>query len=275
MEIFISWSGVRSKEIAIALRDWLPKVIQSLEPWLSASDIDKGARWLNEISEKLEKTNFGIICLTPENKDEPWVLFEAGALSKALGVSFVCPLLFELEPSSLKEPLSQFQATKLNEEDVLQLLYSINKRLGDKMLTEQQLNETFELWWPKLDTVLKSIEPVSKEEKPQRTDRDILEEVLSIIRRIDRRSVTTDETESPSITLEDILRTLTPKEEAVVRRYFGVGQDRCTLDEISLELGMPKKKVKEVMTIAMRKLKHPARFRALKEIDALGIFEDT
>lgn len=49
MEIFLSWSGLRSQEVAKSLREWLPKVIQSLEPWISASDIDKGSRWLKEI----------------------------------------------------------------------------------------------------------------------------------------------------------------------------------------------------------------------------------
>lgn len=54
MDIFISWSGERSKALAEALRSWLPKVIQNLNPWISVSDIEKGARWLIDISEKLE-----------------------------------------------------------------------------------------------------------------------------------------------------------------------------------------------------------------------------
>lgn len=274
MEIFISWSGTRSEKIAITLREWLPKVVQSLEPWMSASDIDKGARWLTDISEKLSQTNFGIICLTPENKDEPWILFEAGALSKALQASFVCPLLFELEPSSIKGPLSQFQSARLNKEDVLKLLCSINKCLDDKKLTNDQLEETFDLWWPKLEKDLKIIEPVVKEMKSQRTDHDILEEMLSIIRGIDRRLATTDNTESPPFNIDDILRTLTPKEEMVIRMSFGIGTDRNhTLEEIGRHLSLSTARISQIKAKALRSLKHPARSRALKEkIGELRIF---
>jgi hypothetical protein len=163
MDIFISWSGERSGPFAQSLRSWLPKVIQNLKPWISESDVEKGARWLKEISEKLEKTNFGILCLTPESLTEPWVLFEAGALSKALGSSFVCPVLLGFSPSELRGPLSQFQATMFNKTDMLKLLKSINRALGSEALQGGQLEESFNLWWPKLEKEIDGIfTPCSK-----------------------------------------------------------------------------------------------------------------
>ena len=79
MEVFISWSGDRSEKVAEALRDWLPSVIQSVNPFMSASDIEQGSRWLNDLGIHLENAQFGLICLTQENLKAPWLLFEAGA----------------------------------------------------------------------------------------------------------------------------------------------------------------------------------------------------
>ena len=72
MQVFISWSGVRSKEVAVAIADWLSQVIQAVDPWIS-SDIDKGARWSPEIAGRLEESKVGIVCLTKENLDNRWI----------------------------------------------------------------------------------------------------------------------------------------------------------------------------------------------------------
>lgn len=84
MKVFVSWSGERSQMLAQALRDWLPLVLHYVQPWLSEKDIDAGKRWSSEIAKQLEESNIGIICITPENIDSSWILFEAGALAKSL-----------------------------------------------------------------------------------------------------------------------------------------------------------------------------------------------
>jgi hypothetical protein len=124
VKVFISWSGTTSRELAEALHAWLPSVIQSIEPWMSSADIDKGARWSADIAEELEECSIGLICLTPDNLEAPWIMFEAGALSKALDRAFVCPYLFNLNHADLKGPLVQFQSSKAEKEDTKKLMHT-------------------------------------------------------------------------------------------------------------------------------------------------------
>ena len=84
MKIFITWSGDKSLEMAFALRDWLKNVIQVTKPFVSEKDICMGSRWFNDISNELDDTHFGIVCVTPGNKEEPWLNFESGALGKSV-----------------------------------------------------------------------------------------------------------------------------------------------------------------------------------------------
>ena len=103
MNIFISWSGDLSRELGEALRDWLPAVIQNVKPFFTPNDIEKGSRWSKEVGHELENSSFGIFCLTRENLSKPWIMFEAGALSKKLDASKVCPILFGVDSTDLKE----------------------------------------------------------------------------------------------------------------------------------------------------------------------------
>ncbi|MFN2453626.1 MAG: toll/interleukin-1 receptor domain-containing protein [Pyrinomonadaceae bacterium] len=182
MRVFISWSGERSKTIAEALRYWLPKVIQAVQPWMSANDIEKGTRWRSGIANELEQSSVGIICLTPENLGSTWIHFEAGALSKQQQNTYVCTFLYELEPADVREPLAQFQTTKAQKEDIRKLVETINNARDDGRLPESEINESFDVWWPKLEQRLSSIPAPKETPEPQRNDRDILEEILQIVR---------------------------------------------------------------------------------------------
>jgi hypothetical protein len=186
MDVFISWSGERSRAAAEALRGWLPKIINAIKPWLSSEDIDKGARWSTDVASRLEAAKAGIICLTPSNLHSDWILFEAGALSKTLNNTFVCPFLIGLDPSDVKPPLAQFQATKTTKHDVLKLLKTLNSALGDNALPETHIDEAFDVWWPKLEVQLKNVPLEDSHVIPHRSERDLLEEVLSIVRNQNR-----------------------------------------------------------------------------------------
>lgn len=188
MKIFISHSGEKSTAIAKALRDWLPRVIQVIKPWMSAEDIGKGASWAPAIALELESAQLGVICITSENLDAPWILFETGALFNNLEIDYVCPYLFDIDQSALKEPLTWFQATKADKEDTRRLVHTINKALGDKSLTNDIVDSAFNKWWPDLEKELKSIRSsIHSKTKAKRSDREILDELLELARGEARR----------------------------------------------------------------------------------------
>lgn len=103
MKVFISWSGTKSQEVAKVLKRWIPCVIQSVEPYFSSADIDKGARWSTDIAKELQDASFGILCVTKDNLSSAWLNFEAGALSKYIDQSKVCPFLIDLKPSEIQD----------------------------------------------------------------------------------------------------------------------------------------------------------------------------
>jgi TIR domain len=149
MKVFISWSGNVSHAVALALREWLPSVLQSVDPYVSSEDIDKGARWSIEIGQQLEETTFGIICVTSQNLESTWLNFEAGALSKSIDASRVSPFLLDIRPAELVGPLSQFQAT-LPRLDVLRLVRSINWA-SERTIEETRIVSSVRIWWPQLE----------------------------------------------------------------------------------------------------------------------------
>ena len=67
--------------------------------------------------------------------------------------------------------------------------------------------------------------------------------------------------------IQQVLKTLTPKEEMVIRMRFGIGADRDhTLEEVGRHLSITRERVRQIEAKALRKLKHPSRLKALKRL---------
>lgn len=185
MMVFISWSGLQSREYAKALRDWLPKVLQNVEIFFTPDDIDKGARWGETISKVLDKAQVGILCLTRESLGRPWLLFEAGALSKSLAQSRTCPLLFDIKSTDLEYPLAQFQSTPFERREVEKLVRTINDAADKGKVPEQTVGCSFDAFWPELENRVHAVMRTHSQGKPAaaiRTERDLLEEILVLLR---------------------------------------------------------------------------------------------
>lgn len=186
MKVFISWSGERGQLLAQALHGWLPLVLHYVQPWLSEADVAAGDRWAQAVAKELETSNFGVICVTPENLTSPWVLFEAGALAKSLQGTKVIPLLFSLEFSDISGPLAQFQAKKFERSGLAEVVHSINQSAPEPIL-EDRARQLFTALWPELEKQLENIPEEAPTEKHMRPAHEILEELVTGVRGLDAR----------------------------------------------------------------------------------------
>ncbi len=65
--------------------------------------------------------------------------------------------------------------------------------------------------------------------------------------------------------VDQALQTLTSKEERVLRKRFGIGkEDSSTLEEVGQEFELTRERIRQIESKALRKLRHPARSKWLK-----------
>lgn len=78
-----------------------------------------------------------------------------------------------------------------------------------------------------------------------------------------------DDAALKTITNEDIdavLKTLTPREENVIRLRFGLKDGRChTLEEVGAEFDVTRERIRQIEAKALRKLRHPVRSNKFKD----------
>lgn len=232
MKVFLSWSGIgsRSEAVASLLNEWLPCVIQALNPWISTQDIDQGSLWFDEVSSQLSETTTGILCLSKANQKRPWLLFEAGALAKGLSKSRVCILLIDLESPEVASPLSFFNHTMPNKEGLKKLVTTLNRNMPEHNLKPDILANSFETYWPQFESkfteILENI-PETRTEKMVDSD-DMLKEILMTTRGLSSR-------------IRDI--------ENKDRKPSTIVDKKSFIDEVKEmhELGLPKQNISEIL----------------------------
>ncbi len=145
------------------------------------------------------------------------------------------------------------------------------KKIQSQLLHENGYEPTEELIAEKMNLPVERIreimrvaqEPVSMETPigPEEDSR-----LMDFIR--DEDALAPDEAALKTITNEDIdsvLKTLTPREEAVIRLRFGLQDGRChTLEEVGLEFDVTRERIRQIEAKALRKLRHPVRSNKFK-----------
>jgi hypothetical protein len=231
MQVFISWSGEQSKRLALALHDWLPLVVQAVKPWMSGENIEKGESWMKSIQQSLvDSKGMGIFCLTADNLTAPWLMFEAGAIS-GHDSGRVATMLFGIEPSAVKPPLSLFQATLVTERsDVFKLVQMVNARLTDP-LSEAILRRAFDSQWTALQDLIAEIPGETLAVKPstQESSQVILEEILGTVRRLEKDAgdqAARRKTDGLAVALASYIADVQPVEN------LGLGSPRTLLNSL-------------------------------------------
>ena len=192
MKVFISWSGEVSHEVAKVLRDWLETVNQKVEPWVSSMDIAKGSIWNAELNENIQQSSFGILVVTRENLSSKWLHFEAGALLKQWTDARVAPLIVGLKDREIEPPISQFQYTRINKDDMYKLVVDINKTLESNSLKERILEASFRANWVDFEKDLQPLEEKAMKLKSTSsnqslpTEDDVLDNLVKSIRDMQR-----------------------------------------------------------------------------------------
>lgn len=182
MKVFLSWSGERSRMIAEAFKDWLPLMLQALEPWIS-TDIEKGGVWDKNIQEALNNSRVCIICLTKENLNSVYIHYEAGAIAN-LPDGSAKTFLYNIKNSDVKQPLARFQSTLYNKNDVFKLIVGLNdvlKQHEETHVSDAMIEKIFELNWPSFRQILDTI-PKADTHAEKRSADDKLDEILNLVR---------------------------------------------------------------------------------------------
>ena len=131
--------------------------------------------------------------------------------------------------------------------------------------SEELIAEKMELPVERVREIMRvAQEPVSMETPigPEEDSR-----LMDFIR--DEDALAPDEAALKTITNEDIdgvLKTLTPREESVIRLRFGLKDGRChTLEEVGTEFNVTRERIRQIEAKALRKLRHPVRSNKFKD----------
>jgi predicted nucleotide-binding protein len=153
MKVFISWSGELARQVANALRDWLPQVLHPVQAWLATDDPAPGQPWSEEIKDLHAETSVVLVCCTRENLASSNLNDEIAALTAARRL--VIPVCVDVGVGELRGQIAGLSAVSLDAAGVGHLVRTLNSQLSEPV-PARQLDAVLLLWIPELlDIALK------------------------------------------------------------------------------------------------------------------------
>lgn len=200
MKVFLSWSKQPSQSYAEILYEYLPMII-NLKPddiFMSNESIKLGENGIERINKNLSESGFGILIMTPNNKNETWLNFEAGAISKGLSFNRVTPLVFDGKKDEVLSggPIGNLQGVEYSKKNLLKIMTDINSELPKELQKETKIIEAvFESFWQTISGKVSGIAGSKSWYSEDQVNPDPIETKINTIHDIlESRSISAQET---------------------------------------------------------------------------------
>lgn len=164
MNVLISWVGPSGRQVARALRDWLPEVVSAVEPDVIEEDVlsYSSMEWKQELAARVDASAACIVCITSEAARSPDLYFHLGLI---MGVRVNGPLytFFVRTDNEAPPSLGRYglECVVAQKENVLSFVNDLNRRIGRPPLPELFLLGLFSAKWPALQDTLAAAKPDS------------------------------------------------------------------------------------------------------------------
>lgn len=182
MKIFISWSGPREQRVAEALRDALPELcVADVQVFVSSKSITKGSNGTSVIEANLDESDYGIVLVSRDNQDAPWLNYEGGWLASRLQrpVATIC---LDLRAGDITSPLAPRQATQFESEDDMEELLRQIAELANPSISTKSFATLLKAVWPEIrDSWERGAQQVVPKQDT-RTEHDMLAEIVERVR---------------------------------------------------------------------------------------------
>ncbi|CAC9976767.1 hypothetical protein [Flavobacterium panici] len=161
-------------------------------------------------------------------------------MAKGLTSNRVCTFLIDLSPTDLENPLAQFNHTFPVKESVWELVRTINISLKEDALKESVLAKVFETYWVQFESDFKKIIETTPETAviTKRKDNDIMLDVLSTVRMLDKRMRNLESTTGRQLYTID--------NDSVTRDGFGSQEVRSFISSL-IEQELPEQIIVELV----------------------------